>query len=145
VSASKIRAVIDTQIFLRAAMNRKSLPAKLIFELRNSYHLIVSDAIVLEVQNVLNRPELRAKLPQLTKEIVEQVAELLEAAEVVNPTEIEAVSRDPKDDMFLACAKDSNAHYLVSEDKDLLVLNPYGDVEIINALDFLQILQSQSA
>ncbi|MBC7810617.1 MAG: putative toxin-antitoxin system toxin component, PIN family [Burkholderiales bacterium] len=133
--------MIDTQIFLRAAMNRKSLPAKIIFDLRHAYQLIVSDAIVLEVQNVLNRPELQAKFPQLTEGVVDQVIELLEAAEIVNPAEVQAVARDPKDDMFLACAKASSAHYLVSEDKDLLVLNPYGDVQIVNALDFLRVLQ----
>ena len=139
---AKIRVVIDTQIFLRAAINPKSLPAKIIFDLREVYELVVSEAIVLEIRDVLNRPELRTKFPRLTDAIVEQVLTLLSSAEIVTPTEVEAVSRDPKDDMFLACAKISGTDYIVSEDKDLLVLESYEGSQIINALDFLQILQS---
>ncbi len=132
-----IKAVIDTQLFLRAAINRKSLPAKLIFDLRASYRLIVSTAIVAEIEDVLNRPELRAKFPALTDDIIDEVLKRLEAAENVNPADVPAVSRDPKDDIFLACAQASKADYLVSEDKDLLTLDPYESIRIINALDFL--------
>ena len=54
----------------------------------------------------------------------------------------EGVCADPDDDKFLACALAANADYVVSEDKDLLVLNAYHGVQIINALDFLHILQN---
>ena len=43
--------------------------------------------------------------------------------------------------MFLACAKSANADYIVSEDKDLLVLDPYENIRIISALEFLRILE----
>jgi len=36
----------------------------------------------------------------------------------------------------------NQADYLVSEDKDLLVLNPYQGVKVVNTLDFLHILQA---
>ena len=75
---------------------------------------------------------------------MDAVVTRLSGAESVNLGEVEAVSRDPKDDIFLACAKVSNAQYLVSEDKDLLVLNPYEGIQIINALEFLQILNAQT-
>jgi len=132
-----IRAVLDTQLFLRAAINRKSLPTKLIFDLDGMYQLTVPAAIVVEVTDVLNRPKLRAKFSTLTDPIVGEVTELLSVAEIVNPTDVPAVARDPKDDIFLACAKAAKAPYLVSEDQDLLVLDPYEGVRIINALSFL--------
>ena len=106
--------------------------------------LIVSAAIVAEITDVLNRPKLRAKFPALTDTVVEQVIDLLSAAETVNPSDIPAVSRDPKDDIFLACAKAADAHYLVSEDQDLLTLDPYDDVRIVNALDFLNAISKPS-
>lgn len=142
MNASVIKAVIDTQLFLRAAINRSSLPARLIFDLRSRYQLVVSLEVSAEITNVLNRPELRAKFQTLTDEVVQEITTLLQAAEVVTPDEVEAISRDPKDDIFLACAKASSAQYIVSEDKDLLVLNPYEGIQIINALDFLRILQT---
>ncbi len=141
MSASKIKAVIDTQIFLRAAINRKSLPARLLFELSNKYELVTSLEISAEVKDVLNRPELREKFKTLTEAVANELVALLSAAEMVTPTEVEAISRDPKDDIFLACAKAAKAQYIVTEDKDLLVLNPYESTQIINALEFLRVLQ----
>ena len=46
------------------------------------------------------------------------------------------MSRDPDDDKFLGCAKDAKALYIVSGDKDLLVLEKFEDVEIITAKAF---------
>lgn len=44
--------------------------------------------------------------------------------------------------MFLACAKEGEVQYIVSEDNDLLVLNSYEGIKIINVLDFVTLLQS---
>jgi putative PIN family toxin of toxin-antitoxin system len=145
VSASKIKAVIDTQIFLRAAINRKSLPAKVLFELGDKYQFVTSLEITAEVKDVLNRPKLRQLFKSLTDEVVNELLDLLSTAVTSAPIEIESIVRDPKDDMFLACAKAAEAHYIVSEDKDLLVLNPYEGIQIVNALQFLDILQKPPA
>ncbi|MEQ8672330.1 MAG: putative toxin-antitoxin system toxin component, PIN family [Aggregatilineales bacterium] len=136
----KIRAVIDTQIFLRAAINSKSLPAKIIFDYSERYELLMSDAIVDEIKDVLNRPKLRKKFSSLTDEVVNSVVSLLKTAENITVTAVTAVSRDPKDDIFIACAEHGKANYIVSEDQDLLVLNPYKTVQIINASAFLAVL-----
>lgn len=144
MSASKIKAVIDTQIFLRAAINLNSLPAKIVFGLPANYQLVISEATLVEVRDVLNRPKIRAKFPHLTDTIVERVMDVLSAADMVKPTEVESASRDPKDDIFLACAKAAEAQYIVSEDNDLLVLNPYEGIQIVNASQFLEVLQQPS-
>jgi putative PIN family toxin of toxin-antitoxin system len=46
------------------------------------------------------------------------------------------VSRDPDDDKFIGCAIDSNSFYIVSGDKDLLVLEKYVGINIITAAEF---------
>ena len=46
------------------------------------------------------------------------------------------MSRDPDDDKFLGCAKDAKALYIVSGDKDLLVLEKFENIEIITAKEF---------
>jgi predicted nucleic acid-binding protein len=61
---------------------------------------------------------------------------------VVLPDPVPSVSRDPKDDIFLACAVVGHARYLVSEDLDLLVLKEYKGVRIVNIPTFFQIIQS---
>lgn len=109
--------------------------------MRDQYRLTTSLETTAEVADVLNRPDLRARFKTLTDDVVNLLLSYLAAAELVTPTETPSVSRDPKDDIFLACAKAAQANYLVSEDNDLLVLNPYEGIQIINALEFLRVLQ----
>lgn len=142
VSATKIRVIFDTHIFLRAAINRKSLPAKLFFDWRHQYQLITSEEMSNEVLDVLTRPKVRAKFSALTDEIVREILEQISSAEQITLTEIPAMARDPKDDMFLACAVVGKADYIVSEDRDLLVLDPFGNTRIVDVTTFWEVLQS---
>lgn len=132
--------VFDTQLVLRATFNERSLPAKLFFQLGDRYMLAVSPGIRAEAADVFNRPELRKKFIGLTDESVARTLQVLDGAQQFEPETIPTVSRDPKDDIFLATAVESGAQYLVTEDNDLLVLNPYQGIHILNALDFLRIL-----
>jgi putative PIN family toxin of toxin-antitoxin system len=47
------------------------------------------------------------------------------------------VCRDLKDDFLLALAKDGNANYLITGDKDLLELGCFENTIIIKIADFL--------
>lgn len=131
--------VIDTQIILRATLNERSLPGKLLFDLGYLYTLAISPAVRAEIADVLSRPKLRQKFPGLTDESTARVLAVLDAGLQITPP----VSRDPKDDMFLALAVESKATYLVSEDNDLLVLDPYRGIRILTALEFLQALNDK--
>lgn len=46
-------------------------------------------------------------------------------------------SRDPKDDMFIETAVLGSCHYLISGDKDLLIIGSYDGIKIIKSADFL--------
>ncbi len=139
--------VIDTQIILRATLNERSLPGKLLFDLGYLYTLAISPAVRAEIADVLSRPKLRQKFPGLTDESTARVLAVLDAGLQITPEitpEITpAVSRDPKDDMFLALAVESKATYLVSEDNDLLVLDTYRGIRILTVLEFLQALNDK--
>lgn len=56
----KPRVVIDTQVLLRAVINRRLLPAQLVYDLIDAYLLLVSEATIKEIEDVLNRPKVRA-------------------------------------------------------------------------------------
>jgi putative PIN family toxin of toxin-antitoxin system len=144
--SDKLKAVLDTQIFLRAAINSRSACAKLSPKhWRGYYTLYISDAVEAEITDVLNRPGLRAKFPQITDLIVaDMINTIHEYGQRVQPEQpIEAVSRDPKDDMFLACAKAAQADYLVSEDNDLLVIGQHHTTQIVNVAAFLAVLEKR--
>lgn len=63
---------------------------------------------------------------------------LIQAMEIIEPISHIEICRDPDDDKFLECAKDSRALYIVSGDKDLLVLKKYENIQIITAKEFCE-------
>lgn len=139
----KPRIVIDTQILLRAIVNRRSLPAKIVFDLAKVYELVVSEGTLDEITELVQRPKIRAKF-SLSDEAIDELLVRLSGGDHVVVTTVPAISRDPKDDVFLACAEAGKANYIVSEDNDLLVLNPYQSIQIVNALDFFKIISPPS-
>jgi len=58
---------------------------------------------------------------------------------------VPAVSRDPQDDKFLACVRSAGADYLVTEDKDLLVLEEYEGTRICQPAEFIALLEARRA
>ncbi len=105
------------------------------------YELVLSPPVMAEILDVLNRPNLRAKFPQITDVDVAAVIGMFEAAYVVEPTAVVAVSRDFKDDMFLACALTARAQYVVTEDKDLLSLGAFEGIQVVQPEHFIAALE----
>lgn len=64
------------------------------------------------------------------------LAPLIEALDIIHTSSDIKVCRDPDDDKFINCAKDARALYIVSGDKDLLVLRQYEDIQIVTAKEF---------
>jgi uncharacterized protein len=57
------------------------------------------------------------------------------------PLAAKQISRDPKDDYFLYFAEQYNLDFIVTGDKDLLVLETHGQTQIISFSKFLSILE----
>ena len=58
--------------------------------------------------------------------------------EIIEPVTHVEICRDPDDNKFLECAKDSHALYIVSGDKDLLVIEKYENIQIVTAKTFFE-------
>ena len=97
----------------------------------------------------------------ITNEIIKEITSVMSSNKFdVNSTEIEdytriiekysknfvtknipkSVSRDKKDDKILQCGLDGNVDYIITGDKDLLVLKEYEKIKIINPKDYLEIV-----
>ncbi len=63
---------------------------------------------------------------------------LIKAMEIIEPITHVEICRDPDDNKFLECAKDSHALYIVSGDKDLLVIEQFENIQIMTAKDFCE-------
>jgi len=132
--------IFDTVVFVRALINPHSYWGRLIFDYYQDYRLIVSPQIVREYVEVLQRPELTSRFSSLKGLNAERILEIIQGAEVVMPSQEPQVSRDIKDNKFLAAAEEAKADYLVSEDRDLLDLDKYKDTRIVPTIEFLHLL-----
>lgn len=138
-----MRFVLDTNTLVSAFLWRGTT-AKLLQILHTQQHDILSSEILLsELIEVLKRPKFNtqiSKINQTPDQLINQwldVIELIETISLVTP-----VSRDIDDDEVLACAMSAKVDYIVSGDKDLLVLKAFRGIPIVTAAQALEILQA---
>lgn len=114
-----LRAVFDCQVFLQAALNDRG-PAARCLQLAEAglVELCISDAVLDEVTDVLNRPELRRRFTQLTPELVDSLLQRVRQFTfvVAEVTPVFHYERDPDDEPYLNLAIAAGATHLVSRD-----------------------------
>lgn len=88
-----------------------------------------------EIEIVLNREKFARAIPLERRAMILDV--LRRTALWFDPTVRIKECRDPKDDKYLELAVASGAETIVSGDDDLLVLNPWRGVRIINPTNYL--------
>jgi putative PIN family toxin of toxin-antitoxin system len=120
------RVVFDCNVLVVAAARDKS-PARVCLRLAEFgyLNLFVSKSGLEELEDVLNRPELREHFLSLTDEVVNSfLARLRETARFVRvvPKKF-SYPRDVDDEQYVDLAAAVDAHFIVSRDKDLLSLN----------------------
>ena len=92
--------------------------------------------MLLELADVLNREKFNKYVTHAER--MRFMVSFLKVAEIIDISETIVACRDPKDNKLLELAVGGNADYLVTGDKDLLVLNPFRGVEIITPREFLE-------
>lgn len=119
------RVVFDCMIYLQATVS-ESGPASALLKLvdNNMVSLFVSGEILDEVRDVLSRPKIRKKNPNITDERVNAlINRISEKATFVDDIQQHfSYSRDPKDEKYINLAVEAEVDYIVSRDKDLLDL-----------------------
>lgn len=128
-----MRLVVDTNLMVRAL--RSAGPARQFFKLAPLQHQVLYHAEQLgELRAVAARP--RLQIP------VEAVIELVERFErygqrVESDVNAQLDCRDPKDDYILALALAGSAEVILSEDDDLLALDPWRGIRVMRLFQFL--------
>jgi predicted nucleic acid-binding protein len=130
-----MRVVIDSNVFISAALKTESVPSRAVIEATRRHTLIKS----IETEKDFSRrsngrgwPILSRRPPTLRFNAPWQDAELVEITERI------AVCRDPKDDKFLELAVNGRADVVVSGDADLLSLDPFRGIPIETPAAFLR-------
>ncbi len=112
------KVVIDANVIISAAFGGKPLTA-VIYAMKND-----------DVRSI--EQELTGVFPRLSKKLAkeqiaflqERVRDLIQTAKMVSVTTPISLSRDAKDDHYLALCKEVAADFLVTGDKDLLSIPP---------------------
>ena len=102
--------------------------------------LLFSQELLEEFVTVAKRPKLKK---YISRDELEDLLETIdEVAEIVNVTSEISQCRDPKDNFLLSLAIDGKADFLLTGDKDLLVLKKIGNTEIKTISEFFDIIDS---
>jgi putative PIN family toxin of toxin-antitoxin system len=142
-----IRAVLDTHVLVSGLVSEQSPPCQILDAwLEGLFTLVASVYLVEELVHVLSYPRIAERLPLDEEDVATILAALLCKAEVTSGRlHLPGVTRDPKDDSVVACAKEGEAGCIVSGDRDLLVLGEYEGVRVVTPRQFVEILASLRA
>lgn len=129
-----MRIVVDTNVLISGVFFG-GFPRKIL------------SAVVLNKLTACATTEIVDEYEEIVQEMIERkqghinrnlLSPLIRAMEIIEPVTQVKMSRDPDDDKFLGCAKDARALYIVSGDKDLLVLEHFENIQIITAKEFCE-------
>jgi len=129
-----MRLVVDTNVFVSAALKRSSWPAATVRWVSQYGGLLKSPETEQELLSVLRRPRFANKIAPW---FFDEVERLLAAAQLVTISEQLMVCRDPTDDKFVDLAVNGRAHVIVSGDADLLVLAAVRGIPIVTPAVFI--------
>ncbi len=128
-----MKIVLDTNVLV-SGIFFTGPPADILKGWRNgNFILVTSKEILLEYHRVAE--ELSRRYPGID---ITRILELITIySEVVEPGNLQmAVSEDPDDDKFIACALAGNCEIIVSGDKHLLKVSGFRNIRIITPRKF---------
>lgn len=139
----RIRAVIDTSVFVSGVISPIGLPRKILeFAKRSVFKAVTSISINREILEVLHRNHIYIKY-NLNENIIDDIATFLYEGTILteNSYKVSKITEDPEDNKFIGCAIEGEADYIVSGDEHLLSLKNYRGIQVINADSFLKMLE----
>jgi len=142
-----MKVVLDANLFISATIESRGKPARILDIWRaNRFDLVMRADIIEEIREVLGRPRIRER-HQWTNEEIERFVDDLEELPIVTPGKlvVKAIADDPDDNMYLACAIEGEADYIVSGDQHLLRLGAYKGIRIVTPTQFLEIIEGESS
>ena len=131
------RHVFDTNTLVSAVLFEHSTPGQALRRALARGRILLSSPTLAELAEVLQREKFERYVTAAEREAF--LAALVERAFFVAPADEVRACRDPKDDKFLDLAVTGRAAYIISGDRDLLMLDPFRDIRILTAAEYLQV------
>jgi putative PIN family toxin of toxin-antitoxin system len=129
-----VRVLIDTNLWLSFIISKKNYQIEQLV-IQNKIILLFSDKLLSEIDETINKPKLKKYFGNNALGIM--LDSFAKHIELINVTSNIAICRDPKDNFLLNLAIDGKADYILTGDKDLLVLEHIGATKIVSFSEFI--------
>ncbi len=131
-----MRCVIDTNVFVSAALFSPSIPRQAVSKAVRGGLLLFSEDTKNELKEVLLRSKFGRYVSREARAIflslIGTVAEFVPIIQVVREC------RDPKDDKFLEVALNGRADVIITGDEDLLEMHPWRGIAVSSPTDYMK-------
>jgi putative PIN family toxin of toxin-antitoxin system len=132
-----MKIVIDSNVFI-SSFFWGGHPREVFERIINGFdELFITDEIIKEISGVMNSGKFNTNINE-----IEDYVKIIEkySKKIISQNVLESVSRDKDDNKILQCGIDGNVDFIVTGDKDLLVLKEYKAIKIIKPKDYLEIV-----
>jgi len=135
-----LKAVIDTSVMVSVAFPKGELAGALRNMIADgAFTLVTSREIMAELYRVLHYPRILKQFNASKDDIDEFIGMIMEHALLTKAKyDLRKITPDPSDDMFLACAMEAKADFIVSRDPHLRNLKQFQGIRIIDVKEFLE-------
>jgi putative PIN family toxin of toxin-antitoxin system len=142
--SNDLRVVVDTNVLVSGLFGIENTPPlKILTAIRKQKIILVTSAVIMEeVSTVINREKITKKIHLNEEERKVFIDELIARSDVTAGKQLARnFGRDIKDDKFLACGVEGEADYIITGDRDLLVLTGYEGINIVSPREFVELLK----
>ncbi len=138
-----MRVVLDTNVWLSAIFWEGEANKIVQSCINKKTEIIITEEILNEIAEVLNKEEKFQKFIKDRKEKIEDlIRAILSFSKLIKTkTKIELIKEHPKDNIFLEAALDGDADYIVSYDKHILNMLEFRNAKILEPKEFLKMIK----
>lgn len=142
-----IRATLDTNAVVSGLLGLRvptSTPGTIIrYWLDGEFELVISAAILAEIENTLDKPFFRARRSEAGLDAA--FAAIVQVVTVVDLiTNVSGVATHPEDDVILSTAVSAGVDFLVTGDKMLQQVGAYQGIYLVSPREFLDVLEANA-
>lgn len=141
-----LKAVLDTNVIVSGTISSSGAPFEILEAWRNrKFILVTSPPVLKEIQRVFEYPKIKKSYSLDTKTIANILA-VLHKYSLVTPGKLkmDEITTDPSDNMFLVCAKEAEADFVVTGDAHILNLRVFEDTRIVAPRQFLEFIKERA-
>jgi putative PIN family toxin of toxin-antitoxin system len=140
-----LKAVIDTSVMVSVAFPRGELARELREMIADgAFTLATSKEIMAELYRVLHYPRILEQFKPSKEDIDEFIGLGIEKAFFTEGRySLHKIKEDPTDNIFLACAMEAKADFIVSRDPHLRNLKQFHGIKIIDVKEFVGMVRKK--